>query len=130
MEINKNTPKTHLRMMENYCEKRVITETQQYINDQLNASMIKFEKAKEQYESNGTIEPETIQSLFDVAIGVSQHYLVDNQPPRRDFSNPHEKELIKKQYNPDEVYKLYSKNMSIFEDLLSEKEEEKQSVEN
>lgn len=132
MEINKNTPKTHLKMMEEYCEKRSRFTTFTDLKEKTEQHIEELKQAQENYEKNGTIKPETVKGLFALA-NVACYEITKRANERIEKSSSYklmENHLRSKGYNPQEVFDAYHDNFCIFENALAEKEEEKQCARN
>lgn len=131
-EINSNTPKTHLKMMEEYCEKRNRFTTFTDLKEKTEHHIEELKQAQENYEKNGTIKPEMVKGLFALA-NAACHENIQHANERIKKSSSYklmENHLRGKGYNPQEVFDAYEDNFCIFEDALAEKEEEKQCVRN
>lgn len=118
-KFNEQTPKSHKKIMDKYCQERWSREYHAKENEKRNVELKEFEDAYETFKLTGTISKEFGEKLFSNYKGLielenSVSNWNDSIGEDKFFQN--EKELKDKGYDVDEIYALYEQNYLIFEE--------------
>jgi hypothetical protein len=116
-EINELTPKTHKKLMYQYCNERWSKEHHEQEAKKCNARLEEYEREYDSYKKTGKISPKFAEILFSTykgtisLIGSMNNYLSDSDETLRRKA----KELEEKGYDLEEVYGRFQKNCCVYD---------------
>ena len=117
-EINELTPKSHKKLMHQYCYERWSKEHHEQESKKCNARLEEYEREYESYKKTGNISPDFAKTLFETykgtisLLGSMNHYLHDSSDCTVERKG---KELEDKGYDLEDVYKRYQENCCVYD---------------
>jgi len=115
-EINELTPKTHKKLMYQYCHERWSKEYHEKELKKCKEELDEYEREYDSYKKTGKISPKFAETLFSTykgtisLIGSMNNYLSDSDETLRRKA----KELEEKGYDLEDVYKRYQENLWVY----------------
>lgn len=118
-QINEQTPKSHKKIMDKYCQERWSREYHAQEKERHNADLKKWEEAYEIFKLTGTVSKEYGEELFSTykSLITANNSICDwSDSISEDSFFKNEQELKNKGYDVDEVYEIYQKDSYAFSD--------------
>lgn len=118
-EINELTPKSHKKLMYQYCKERWSKEYHEKESKKCNKELEEYEKEYESYKKTGKISPEFAETLFSTykgtisLLGSMNNYLHDDAD---DTVERKGQELEAKGYDLEEVYQRFQEDSWAYSD--------------
>lgn len=119
-EINAATPKSHLKLIKNFCEKKDVTRNLGKVKNTCIRMKQDILAKQKDYFDNGTIpDLKTMRAMFQLTITAQDMAIknFDDALSRAADLKEIEKTLKSKGYNTREIYSKYKKSMD-FDDMV------------
>jgi len=123
-KINLNTPKSHLKLLKEFCEKKanydLFTEEKNKILSRKEHYLTK----RKEFEKSGTLDTKTINELFDNTDTLCTVTIFNADKLLLSLSNLNEieKQVKDKGYDTEKIYSKYREHYQDFDELVESSE--------
>lgn len=123
-EINSNTPKSHLKLLKEFCEKKANND---FFTKEKNKTLLRKEHyltKRKEFKKSGTLDTKTINELFDDTDALCTLVILnlDNLLLASSNINEIEKQVKERGYDTEKIYSKYSEHYQDFDELVEASE--------
>ena len=123
-EINSNTPKSHLKLLKEFCEKKANYDLFTKEKNKTLSSKEHYLTKRKEFEKIGTLDTKTINELFDNTDALCTLTILnfDNLLLVSSNLNEIEKQVKDKGYDTEKIYSKYREHYQDFDELVEASE--------